>query len=205
MIYKIKDLNKLFTDETAKLIEKGYVFNPATMAGHQGEIAKVDLVSPDRKQVARVIMDRGRDKDFHDTITISTRLYPVTDECDINSLNGWCTLWNSNGTEYSKQVYYVIPNHAYEHKSFTDLTTIEQISRIQIKRSAARPKQWTGCKTTNIRTLAAKKAVLPFVQRQPRCKSYKIDNIDFIQKAYNTYDKKITYTVKAKNHWFELH
>ena len=40
---KYADINALFTQKVAEYIGKGYVINSTTMAGHQGEIAKVDL------------------------------------------------------------------------------------------------------------------------------------------------------------------
>ena len=40
---KFADINKVFTAEVNKYLERGYHFNTATMRGSQGEIAHIDL------------------------------------------------------------------------------------------------------------------------------------------------------------------
>lgn len=48
------DINKVFTAEVNKYLERGYHFNTATMRGSQGEIAHIDLT--DGAEVVRVLL-----------------------------------------------------------------------------------------------------------------------------------------------------
>lgn len=51
---KFADINKVFTAEVNKYLERGYHFNTATMRGSQGEIAHIDLT--DGAEVVRVLL-----------------------------------------------------------------------------------------------------------------------------------------------------
>jgi len=204
MILTSRDMNNIFTKEVEKFTSRGYTFNCGTMAGSQGEIAKVDLLSPDKKQIIRIFMDEERDKDYNDLLTITTKLYSVKEECvKVDNICNHSTLWTDHGTVHSKLTYYNI-NRYGGGKAFTDAEGIKEIQKIQRQRSMRKDHSWSNCKTTNITSDATKKIILPFVQRQNRCKSYQLNDIIKIEKSYNPYQDKTTYSVWAKKHWFEL-
>ena len=54
---KAKDIEKIYTAKVAEYLAKGYTINPATMSGHQGEIAKIDLKKGD--EIIRILLDRA--------------------------------------------------------------------------------------------------------------------------------------------------
>lgn len=54
---KYTEINAIFTNTVNEYMSKGYTINTATMSGHQGEIAKVDLRKGD--DVIRIYLERG--------------------------------------------------------------------------------------------------------------------------------------------------
>lgn len=58
---KFADINKRFTEIVAEYLANGYYINTATMAGHQGEVGKVDLT--DGTKVVRVLLDSFNDEE----------------------------------------------------------------------------------------------------------------------------------------------
>ena len=52
---KFAEINAIFTSKVAEYIAKGYTINTNTMAGHQGEIGKIDLRKGN--EVIRVLLD----------------------------------------------------------------------------------------------------------------------------------------------------
>ena len=51
---KKTELDMIFTNKVSEYIAKGYIINTNSMAGHQGEIAKIDLRKSD--EVLRIVM-----------------------------------------------------------------------------------------------------------------------------------------------------
>lgn len=52
---KMSEINKVFTEKVAEYMAKGYVINPLSMSGSQGEVGKVDLVKGE--ELIRVWME----------------------------------------------------------------------------------------------------------------------------------------------------
>lgn len=56
---KFADINKRYTEIVAEYIAKGFTINTATMSGHQGEIAKIDLT--DGSEIVRILVQSFSD------------------------------------------------------------------------------------------------------------------------------------------------
>ena len=69
---KYADINALFTQKVAEYIGKGYVINSTTMAGHQGEIAKVDLRND--HEIIRIVFGTVY-KNFRDGVAVTVGRY----------------------------------------------------------------------------------------------------------------------------------
>lgn len=55
-MFMFKDIEQLLTQKAAQYIANGYIVNATTMAGHQGEVCKLDLRKGD--EVVRILIDR---------------------------------------------------------------------------------------------------------------------------------------------------
>ena len=108
-IFKVKELNEKFTEVTNKYLAQGMKFNVGTMAGHQGEIAKIDLT--DGKDVYRIAMDS---KSVHpedwkytfDAVIITVEKFEDAD--DSTMLRPFDTLWSGRGQQVEQYTWYRI-------------------------------------------------------------------------------------------------
>ena len=60
---KFTEINAIFTAKVAEYIAKGYVFSTYTMAGHQGEIGKVDLRN--ENEIVRINLQSNHNFEDH--------------------------------------------------------------------------------------------------------------------------------------------
>lgn len=60
---KFAEINEMFSKKVAEYLNNGYVLNPTTMGGHQGEIVKIDLNNG--HEVVRIWLDRVHADNFH--------------------------------------------------------------------------------------------------------------------------------------------
>lgn len=104
------ELNKEFTAVVNSYLAQGMSFHPNTMAGHQGEIAKVDLT--DGKNVYRINMDIENEHLF-DTDSFHGNLLVITVERFVDAdksdrFSTFDTLWTGKGEQISRKVWYDI-------------------------------------------------------------------------------------------------
>jgi len=105
-IIKMEDVNKVYTEIISEYISKGYWFYTKTMAGHQGEIAKIDLTNG--KHIIRVRID----KKYHSRIEGLENLWLGTDVLRIVVVEydnfRTETLWNNEGTIINEFNWYQV-------------------------------------------------------------------------------------------------
>lgn len=108
-MFMFKDVEKMFTEKVAQYIANGYLVNATTMAGHQGEICKLDLRKGD--EVVRILIDmtnKGWQKIYYLLVGKNTDvLYGGMDNI----------IWNKNLQEIERHDFYVISDR-YPEKSF---------------------------------------------------------------------------------------
>ena len=99
------DINKRFTEIVAEYMANGYTINTSSMAGHQGEVGKVDLT--DGTRVVRVLLDS-----FHDEANFSIEgLKIIVGEAEgtiPNSKERGDTIWNNLLKVLSVECFYVV-------------------------------------------------------------------------------------------------
>lgn len=202
---KFAEINKKFTEAVAEYIMNGWTINAGTMCGHQtNEISKVDVTNG--KEIVRILIENFHTKEIEGVrgywSGISLIVGKVTDNCKINSQDTWSTPWNNHLEIISKEDFYQIGDRRDSewYGTFAEAreAKIKYINRMQNNRDYEEI----------ILDNSAKKIVLSFLKRQPKCKTVKVSDIDSVRKVVRyTIDGKIevTYRVFAKGNTYYLH
>ena len=204
---KYESINRKFTETVAGWITKGYVVNTSTMGGSQGEIAKVDLT--DGKEVIRVLLTSfGRPCDrigercyYFDGVTLTVGR--VTDKVTPNGCDTWDTVWNQHLDILSSEQFYEIGKH--RGGTVRWYGTREEAIAQQDKASARYVAQ--RVEKSHDLTEKGRKIVLPFVRRQPQCKSVRLSEIEEVTRndCVNRAGRQFTqYVVLARGHSYKL-
>lgn len=201
---KFAEINRKFTEAVTEWIGKGYIINSASMNGSQGEYAKVDLT--DGREIIRVLLNCAS----HPVTRIDGRYYSfdiveltvgrVTDNVKPNSSDTWATVWNQNLEIISSEEFYEIGRSRREKWYGTKAEAIAQ-----------QDKSWERAKARNVSQCTefdAAAVVLPFVKRQPKCKSVRLHEITKVTKTVskNMFDDgvRVNYAVEARGNTYRL-
>lgn len=131
-MFMFKDVEKMFTEKVAQYIANGYLVNATTMAGHQGEICKLDLRKGD--EVVRILIDmtnKGWQKIYYLLVGKNTDvLYGGMDNI----------IWNKNLQEIERHDFYVISDRYPEKIIFCTAEEAKAASDKRLDRAALDPK-----------------------------------------------------------------
>ena len=208
---KFAEINARFTEKVAEYMAKGYTINTATMSGSQGELGKVDLTNG--REIIRVLLDgfgapcTRIEHRFYSFDGVKLIIGRVTDDVIPNSQSTWQTVWNNRLEVLYCEEYYQIGREKRGGVKWYG-TKAEAM--------AQQDKQWKRYRVREVSDRielpeAFKEAVLPFVKRQPRCKSVRISEIKRVTKvlAYHTenhhFKEYARYTVEVRGQSFRLH
>ena len=171
-----RDIEAIFTEKVNEYIQKGYVFSPATMSGHQGEIGKVDLRND--SEIVRVLLISERDYHADTKAVVLTVGRVERKERRGHEFDTMApTIWNNKLDVIEQRTFYMISERA---EVFTeDLAEHEAV----VKKQNARMHERYSRKTKRFTSDAMRKAVLPFVRRQDKCKRMKLSDIEAIAKV----------------------
>lgn len=201
---KFEQINRRFTEKVAELLSQGYIMNATTMGGSQGEIAKVDLT--DGNKIVRVMLSTEHDWERVDDrfytfdkviLTIGTN----TDNVRIHGSDRFCdTIWNNHLIDVTTEEFYQIGRRGNWYG-----TKEEAIAQ----QDKAMERMGLDNISKDITSEAAARIVLPFIRRQPRCKSVNISDIQKIEKKvmyfYDASDSRpVKYIVTARGHRYFL-
>ena len=207
---KFEEINRRFTEVVTAWIAKGYTFNLSTMAGHQGELGKVDLT--DGKEVIRILLDHFGSPlnrigdDYYSLEGIKLIVGRVTDPVTPNSPDEWQTVWNNNLEPISYEEFYLIGTAKYTgarwYGTKEDTINAQKKSHERYKARHVPAKRYFSEE--------AKDIVLPFLKRQPKSKSLRLSDITNVTKTIsmkvesNSACEYARYTVTAKGHEYRL-
>lgn len=186
------EIDSLFTKKVADYIAAGYVINSNTMSGSQGEIGKIDLRNGET--YIRIMLDTTyswKDGDKINLIVgrITDKVYPV----------GHCTVWNQNLEVLESQSFVKLSENWY--------ILPEEYPAISEKQQARAPKHYEHCEQIDFSD-SAKKVVLSYLRRQPKCASIRLGEIQSVYKKVSTsvFSGKTTiaYCIKARETVFTL-
>lgn len=131
-IFTAKEINKIYTEGVKSYLDKGYVFNTSTMAGSQGEIARVDLTNS--KEVIRI---RIQNFGMIDTVKIIIEKFGKG-FCKDNFVD-YDTIWNDAGEIIKEMCFYEVDTKRAVSKYTDDKNFFEQIKEKRIARYRNRP------------------------------------------------------------------
>ena len=189
-----KDIENIYTNTIMKYINEGYRINCNTMSGSQGEIAKVDLTND--KEIIRIyLFSNMHYEERYLTESISLIVGRNTDR--ITGQMHYDIIWNNHLEIISEQHFYKIGknNNYYGTKE-------EAINAT--KKSYVRVKNRININNNNVFVFPdkAKEIVLPFMRKQYKCKSIKINEIEKVEKIIS--EGKTFYYVTARGKNYKL-
>ena len=207
---KFEQINRKYTEAVADMLAKGYTINTATMSGTQGELAHIDLTNG--KEIIRIILASFG----HPVVKLNDKYYcfdgieliigRVTDRVTPNSPDTWQTVWNEHLDVIRREEWYVIGQRYDSNKKYygTKEQAIAQQDKNRERDIARRTEKRVDLDE------AAKAIVLPFIKRQPKCKSVKLGDITKVTKEYryhtkdNHFREYARYTVVARGQSYTL-
>ena len=196
---KKQEVERIYTQQVAQLLNQGWRVHASTMPGHQGEIAHIDLT--DGTEIRRVLLNRETAWSHLESGFSGDKLEIIVGRNTDVIRPGWdATLWN-NHLEILSQIGLAEiqePNRFHPDGWYTDFGEAARISRIRKARRAARRTESRAERGDAFKSIA-----LRWLRRQPRMKSLKLEDITemFLNQRE---DGRITYIIEAKGKRYEL-
>ncbi len=175
---KFAEINAIYTQKVAEYLANGYIINSNTMAGHQGEIAKIDLRKDN--DVIRIMIDSANhysDHCFCSTVSIivgrciEKDIIETTDQRDL-------TIWNNRLEVIEQKTFYRMQKNYRDTEWYIEGEEgLEAIKRGHGRREYE-PDLHPRMDYSN--NDAVKAAILPAVRRhleKPRLKAERIASI----------------------------
>lgn len=183
--YSFDDICKIFSDKVGKLINEGWTINCNTMAGSQGELAKIHLISPDNKILRNIIVENISTSEA-DSTHITTRDYSTSDKNYLSS-DTWCTVWNSEGTVIEDIIFYDFSRRGTARFKSCYTTDFAAYKKALDKRYARyKVKDDPMVSKRLLHSSEIKKTALKILRQKPKCKSKQLKDIDYVYKVvYN--------------------
>ena len=111
---KSYEIESIYTAKVAEYLGKGYTINPGTMAGHQGEISKIDLKKGD--DVIRILLENTHAWDRADEVEVEGVVLKVGrshEKLDPRRpFDTWQTIWSDNLEILEQRTFYQIRREA---------------------------------------------------------------------------------------------
>ena len=111
---KAYEIEKIYTDKISEYLKKGYTINPGTMAGHQGEISKIDLKKDG--EIIRIMLDNTHcwDRDEDCEVEGVTLIIGRAKEAaqSTRPFDTWQTVWNNELDPIETRLFYQPRNNA---------------------------------------------------------------------------------------------
>ena len=194
---KYADINALFTAKVAHYLTNGYVINSASMAGHQGEIAKVDLRN--EREIIRVWFGTAH-KNFRDGLTVMVGR--CTDERLLAPLTARRsdTIWTDNLEVIESRTFWQMQKSYRETDFYIEgdagIEAIEKHEkRCEMRYFNPHPQKiFEG----------VEKKMVPAVKRHLNKASFKAANIRKVWKQWNADQGRYQYRIQTLKHTIVL-
>lgn len=203
---KYEAINRRFTESSAEWMAKGYHINTASMGGSQGEVAHLDLTNGE--EIVRIVLESFRDCNYEEGLDgegLELKIGHVTDNVIPDSCRTWGeTVWNQHLEIISSERFYQIGREKRNGEKWYG-TREEAIAQSKARYERYKVRRDREHKREAMPE-AAKAAVLPFIKRQPKCKSMKLSGIESVEKVTNisSFDGSVhsyyEITVKGKSY-----
>ena len=195
---KHTDIEAIMTAKVAEYAANGYILSAATMSGHQGEIAKVDLKKGN--EIIRILLTSESCWDDEGTIqktvlTVGRAQKQIRMNRPFDTM--CATIWNNELDIIEELTWYSVDSSA-NYFSADKAEIIAQHDK-QMRRYRVRSEYRENRVRKDVTSDAAKAAVLPFIRRQNRCGKMKAENITKIVKYYSCEYDKMHYSITLTN------
>ena len=191
-----KDLDRIFTAKVTGLLAQGFQIHTGTMRGSQGELAHIDLSKG--SEIIRVLMEQKYDCHSECGDFISIRIGRNTEPLR----GGWDdTIWNERLETLSEIKLAKVTDNYF--------TTMEEGETISKKRLARWQNSARAGTSRKVLSDAYKSTALRWVQKQPRMKTCRLDEIESVTRVNKTAWGKVLpdldgYEIKARGKVFKL-
>ncbi len=177
---KKQDIRNIYTQKVAELLNQGYTIFPDTMSGSQGEIAHIDLTNG--SEIIRVLLSRDThwEREECGYIGDTVRLTVGKAAPDTRVFENWDgIIWN-NRLEPRFQIEWAWIGSNRRSDWYTDIDEGRRISRLRLERYRAQ-------RGDRVEVLgdAFKSAALKWLRKQPRMKTYKLEDIEQVQRVWD--------------------
>jgi len=116
---KFESINKRYTEKVAEYLAQGWYINSASMAGHQGEISKIDLTNG--TDIIRIMLDSGTVRTtenghyyYLERVALVVGLSQPENRVRPNSSSNFDTIWNERLDILYCEEFYEIGRGRYE-------------------------------------------------------------------------------------------
>lgn len=177
------NIDSRFSGIVKNMLNKGYTIFTKTMSGTQGEIAKLDLLSPDGCVYRVMMLDESvKYITFTKTYYLQTiQIIVGHTAAPINSLD---IIWNSSLERDKEEVYYLIEGDYYTQN-------VEEA--ISVNKKRAERTSYKNDKMDVFLTPKTLEIVLNRLHSMPKKKSIKKKDVRRFYKTYNPYYSKYCY------------
>lgn len=190
-----KNICELFTKKVVEYINNGYVITPDSFSGSDGT-SRVDLVKDD--SFIRIFMDEMYEHGGDILVLVVCEKKMNAREAKRIYSND--LIW-TNDMEVIEETKFRIFNRYHRNTWYVTEEEYDEI-RERTKDRRERRSYDFGYKTVRLPE-KAKDIVLPFIRRQPKCKSVKVKDIAWVEKYIGS--DKIYYRVSCRNKVYALH
>lgn len=188
-----KEIDTLFTNKIREYLDKGYIIHTYTMSGSQGEQAKVDLYND--TEIIRILITSHYRTSISGLKLIIGR--------NTNKVYGRPTdiIWNND--------LQIIEEHEFIKLSDNYFVTPEEYEPIKAVRKKRDHLKYRNNADYIEFKQDAKERILPFVKRQPKCRSTRLSDIEKVYKIIdspwsNPNVKFSRYFVKVKDKCLQI-
>lgn len=201
-----KEIDMKFSETVAEWMAKGYIINTGTMNGiGSEEKTKVDLTNG--KEIIRVLLSDRVEVDAENLLSccdgytlIVGRVPNVPKDYKPHTCKNFGNPWNHKLIILSSESFYKIGAEWFGTKE-------EAIAACELGRARRKARMVIADKMSDEWKEKAKSAVLPFVKRQPGCKTATLKDIKSVRKyTYTNYKNELCreYQISVRNKILKL-
>ncbi len=195
---KKQDIRNIYTQKVSELLAQGWSIFPDTMGGSQGEIAHIDL----RKgsEILRLLLERELawgliNEGFHGNV-VTLKIGRAAPDTRVG--DRWDgTIWNNRLDTLFEMRWAEIDERG--EGWYTDMDEAARIGRIRRERYALRNDRTSYTDLGE----AYKSAALRWVQKQPRMKTCRTDDIEKIKRVTTPKGKRY-FEIRAKGKTYTI-
>ena len=199
---KKQDIRRIYTQKVTELLAQGYTIYPDTMNGSQGEIAHIDLT--DGNEIIRVLLEKTHacpdsydDEDAYWGDVIRLTVGRAAPDTRVGS-NWDGTIWNNRLEPIFQIEWADVTGYHRSSEWYTDLEEGRRIQKLQRARSRNH-RDFRNYTTTELGD-AYKSAALRWVQKQPRMKTCRLEDIEKVTKVSRS--DRVLYEITARGKTF---